>query len=329
MGNLKINRLLSGGIVTNYNCPSNCRHCLYRCGPHRSSDYLDYSTALSLFATVRELGCNSVHIGGGEPLLRPRELGEVLQAASEVGVGIDYVETNCAWFKDADSALQILEDLTGSGLRTLLVSISPFHNEKIPLSKIKGVIKATQKAGVNVIPWVDEFMQDMSGFDPQKTHSLEEYQSKFGEDYLLNILNRYWIHFGGRALDTFRPWFPSKSAEEILSEDKKGCAQELLNTSHFHLDLYGNYIPGLCSGLAIDRQHLGYSLPEEEYPLLSRLYKQGIQGLYEFAGQELGFVPSEDGYMNKCDLCTDIRFHLVQNGSEMQFKELAPRQFYL
>ena len=40
------------------------------------------------------MGCPSVHIGGGEPLLRPDKLQAVLEAASDCGVGIDYVETN-------------------------------------------------------------------------------------------------------------------------------------------------------------------------------------------------------------------------------------------
>lgn len=115
-------------------------------------------------------------------MLRPRELGGVLKAACEVGVGIDYVEINCAWYKDADSAVQSLEDLTRSGLRTLLVSISPFHNEKIPFFKIKGAINAARKAGVNVIPWVEDFIRDISSFDPDKPHSLQEYQGKFGKD---------------------------------------------------------------------------------------------------------------------------------------------------
>jgi len=30
---LKIGRLASGGIITNYFCTSTCRHCLYNCSP--------------------------------------------------------------------------------------------------------------------------------------------------------------------------------------------------------------------------------------------------------------------------------------------------------
>jgi hypothetical protein len=35
-----------------------------------------------------------VHIGGGEPLLKPDQLGRVLEIADETGIRVDYVETN-------------------------------------------------------------------------------------------------------------------------------------------------------------------------------------------------------------------------------------------
>ena len=37
------------------------------------------------------MGCRSVHIGGGEPLLRPDNLAEILGVAQNVGVLIEYV----------------------------------------------------------------------------------------------------------------------------------------------------------------------------------------------------------------------------------------------
>ena len=62
---LKINRLASGGLITNYNCPSRCAHCLYNSGPERETDYITGETAVESFKAVKSLGCGSVHIGGG------------------------------------------------------------------------------------------------------------------------------------------------------------------------------------------------------------------------------------------------------------------------
>ena len=84
------------------------------------------------------MGCHSVHIGGGDPLLRPDSLAEIIGVAENVGVSIEYVETNSSWFKEMEFAVDVLSRLRGKGLKTLLVSISPFHNEHIPFFRYKG-----------------------------------------------------------------------------------------------------------------------------------------------------------------------------------------------
>ena len=56
----------------------------------------------------------------------------MLDAARRSGVSIDYVETNSSWFKEPEPAEALLSGLRRKGLHTLLVSISPFHNEHIP-----------------------------------------------------------------------------------------------------------------------------------------------------------------------------------------------------
>jgi hypothetical protein len=324
---LKIGRLASGGIITNYFCTSACRHCLYNCGPHWEKNYISVEVAEKNFRAVKSLGCSAVHIGGGEPMLRPEELGIVLDAGRRAGVSIDYVETNSSWFKDPESAETLLAGLQMKGLHTLLVSISPFHNEHIPFSKIQGVMDACRNARVRIFAWIGEFIPDLSGLDGSQPHALSEFEEHYGKDYLRGILGRYWIHMAGRALETFRPVLRTKTLEHILRENTTGCRRELADTSHFHLDLFGNYIPGLCSGLAIALDDLGKPLAEDKYPLLSILNAKGIRGLLDFAAREYAFKPRQIGYINKCDLCTEIRFFLVQQGYDSS-EELCPGEFY-
>jgi len=127
-------------------------------------------------------------------MLRPDKLGAVLEIAAKVGISIEYVETNSSWFQDIDSAKDLLTQLSGKGLHTLLVSISPFHNEQIPF--------------------------------------------------------------------------------------------------------------------------------------LVELYNNGIQGLFEFAKGNYAFSPQRNDYINKCDLCTEIRTHLVKNDYN-ETNEFKPKEFYL
>ena len=327
MAKFKIKRLVSGGLITNYFCASSCRHCLYNCSPHWEKNYIRPQTAEENLRTIRRLGCSSVHIGGGEPLLRSETLGDVLEIAASVGVTVEYVETNSAWFKDNRSATVTLSKLKKKGLQTLLVSISPFHNEFIPFAKVKGVIEAARQTGIGVFPWVSEFIDDLSRLDAAGTHTLTEFESLFGRDYVLHLPQRYWIHMGGRALETFRPYLADKSARQIIDKNAGGCASELLSTGHFHLDLFGNYMPGLCSGLSIRREDLGNTLSEDRYPILTTLFHEGIRGIYKLAKEKFEFRPSRNRYINKCDLCTEIRKVFTENDFGGA-AELNPRAFY-
>lgn len=327
MDEFKIKRLVSGGLITNYFCASRCRHCLYNCSPNWEKNYIGPRAAEDNLRAIRKLGCSSVHIGGGEPLLRPDALGDILEIAANVGVAVEYVETNSAWFKDTRSAAATLLKLRKQGLQTLLVSISPFHNEYIPFAKVKGVIEAARQTGIGIFPWVSEFIADLSELDAAGTHSLAEFETLFGRDYVTRLPQRYWIHMGGRALETFRPHLADKSAQQIFDKNAGGCATEFLSTGHFHLDLFGNYIPGLCSGLSIAREDLGCPLPAEKYPILTTLFHEGIHGLFKMAQQKFNYSPAKENYINKCDLCTEIRVCFVQNDFG-RTADLNPKEFY-
>jgi len=266
-----------------------------------------------------------VHVGGGEPFLHLEGFKRVLQLARQTGVSIDYVETNSSCYKNKESAVATLREMKEAGLGTLLVSISPFHNEHIPFYKVKGIIEACKTTGISIFPWIREFIDEIASFDDRVTHSISEYEKAFGGNYLKKIPNRYWIHFGGRALHTYQDILTSKDLQTLFSSNSGGC-REIEEVGHFHLDLFGNYIPGLCSGLAISREDLGAPISQERYPLLSLLHRDGIKGLYQMATAEYGFGPAER-YLSKCHLCFDIRRHLVLDKGIEQ-RELQPKGFY-
>jgi hypothetical protein len=190
---------------------------------------------------------------------------------------------------------------------------------------VKGVIQACKEAQINVFPWIVQFYPEIDAFDDRTTHRLSVYKSKYGEDYLARIPSRYWIHFGGRALKTFAKVYGTKDYRDIVSVSKGGCS-ELLDVSHFHIDLFGNYIPGLCSGLAIRYEDLGESLAKEEYPFLTTLYQGGIENFLHLVKSDYRFEPSRE-YLSKCDLCFDIRYYLTMEMG-VDSKELQPRGYY-
>ncbi|MBU1247941.1 MAG: radical SAM protein [Proteobacteria bacterium] len=321
---IRIPPLMSGGLITNYHCTSKCRHCLYRSSAKREKGYVDYQTARDCFRTARRMGCQNMHIGGGESFLDFEGLKEVLRAAQREGITIEYVETNSIWFSSLDRAVEMLGELKGLGLEQLLVSISPLHNEYIPLRKVRGVMAACNRSGLQIFPWVKGFLPDMETLDENVTHSIEEYQLLFGSDYLEDFPDRYWVHWGGRALETFRQFAILRPAKVFI--DMTDPCRCLLDTTHFHFDLNGNYIPGLCSGLAIRREDVEHVLPASNYPVINALVEEGMGGLAAIAGLA-DIKPSREGYMNKCDLCDDLRGQLSRAGWAGS-GELAPAGHY-
>jgi len=203
--------------------------------------------------------------------------------------------------------------------------MSPFHNEHIPFFRVKGVLEACGRQGIAVFPWIRDFYEEIDGFDDQRTHSLEAYEERYGPGYLSGLPSRYWIHPGGRALTTFAAVTATYPAGEILSSSVEGC-RELLDTSHFHVDLYGRYIPGLCSGLALRVEDLDREVDGDRYPLLHRLFHEGVGGLYRFAENRHGYRAS-GSFLNKCHLCFDIRRHLAGTPG-VTWEELHPAPFY-
>src|SRR6056297_157891 len=101
---LTIPPLCSGGIIANYHCSSACRHCLYNCSPQRPREYMNTDTCNRIAHIIKGLGVQSVHIGGGEPLLVPEKLYPLLTVLRGSGMDVEYVETNASWYTTPDRA---------------------------------------------------------------------------------------------------------------------------------------------------------------------------------------------------------------------------------
>ena len=153
---LKIVHLVSGGIITNYKCSSKCRHCSYSSSPKWPDEYMTPSMADEIFSVLKRLGCYSVHIGGGEPLLKHDKILAVLEAAQRNNIGIEYIETNSSWYKDETSVMAVLKELKKHGVKRLKVVYSKEKPKKTNM-------KMPDNPGKN-IPGSISFVPPVAGF---------------------------------------------------------------------------------------------------------------------------------------------------------------------
>jgi len=86
-----------------------------------------------------------------------------------------------------------------------------------------------------------------------------------------------------------------------------------LSTGHFHVDMFGYFIPPRCTGIRIPLQEAVEGIPAGKYPAFEALYSGGISALLGLAKQN-GFSPAGEGYPSECNLCFHIRHFLSEKG---------------
>ncbi|MDR2933468.1 MAG: radical SAM protein [Oscillospiraceae bacterium] len=300
----------SVGIMVNYRCTAACRHCLYACSPQRDKRYMTPDTAATICAALKRGGCHSVHIGGGEPFLDFEGLIGVARALGDAGAGIDYVETNAFWAKDAQRTLEKVERLLGAGVDTLCISIDLYHAEYVPWERPVFLAEMCRKAGMGFFLWQERFLAPLSGLRGDRAHTRDEIAAAAGARYIIDTARQYGLRYGGRALNIEAEYGTRTPVNALL--DAAPCTS-LLSGRHFHVDVYGRFIPAGCTGLSLPLNEIVDGVPAGRYPVFSALLDAGIFGLYSFA-REHGFIPDSAGYTSRCALCFHIRHFLTLSG---------------
>ena len=315
----KISRLRHGGIMVNYECNAACRHCLYACSPDRSGGYISKQGAEEVCRLLAEGGCRSVHIGGGEPFLDFDGLITMLETAQKYGIQVEYLETNGFWAAEPEKAKKYLNALLRVGADTLCISLDPFHAEYVPYSLPLELAKLCRSNHFGYFLWQERFLQPMANVSSNKPHDRAALERQISPNYIFETAQRYGIGMGGRAVNIDMEYNKKRPLAQLISHEP---CRRLLSTDHFHVDLYGNFIPPGCTGIAIPLGELIQGTSEGKYPVFDALLSGGPAELLEFAISK-GFKP-EDEYTSTCNLCFFIRKWLSENA---ECPELDPEHY--
>ena len=321
----------SCGLILSYQCSARCRHCLNASSPA----WPEWATPQELDRVLEALArhgdyLNSLYISGGEPMLRPDLVAHVIGKAKALDMPIDYVETNAFWCWDEDSATEGFEKLHAAGLRKVLISISPFHAEYVPLLNAEIAMDAAQSVfgTQGVLLNTAEAFQELVAMNVDDTIELERYlEAKGREEAALTIAGDYGLVPNGRAALALADLFERQPAENFFGE---ACDRELASPHHVRVDGWGNVssqnCAGICLGNLLDETSPIGKTDWADRPVVRRLISGGVEALLAWAESAYDYQRDIMGYTSKCHLCLDIRRHLASQ--DPQLTELAPKPFY-
>ncbi|MCP4688600.1 MAG: radical SAM protein [Desulfobacterales bacterium] len=320
----------SMGLITNYRCTFRCRHCLYCSSPDIEESVDEEALHEILRQIDGVLGPVLLHIGGGEPLLHFNMVKGIISRIQETRIILEYIETNGSLLlKKTESRLKELKD---AGLNRVLMSISPFHNEFIPVGRVKEILRAIVAlfGRGGLFPWHPGYLEYLEQASENRAVSLDDYFRLFSPQTVRGQLTSImYIHPMGRAARLMADHLPLYPPRDLMEHD---CAVHLASPVHAHVDHEGNYLTGFCGGLRIGRR-TGFDLDGmyargvnlDRLPILDALVNRGLKGLVQM-GREAGWTPRDRGYVSPCHLCLDLRLHLYKDDNT--YEELHPRFFY-
>lgn len=264
------------------------------------------------------------HITGGEPLLKPELAAQAVALALDQSIPVEYLETNGSFATDPKRAEEIIRMQRAAGLSRLLISLSPFHAEFIPLCTTVNAIRAAENVlgGDGAFVWLPEFYLEIAAISENACVSIESHGDP--AEYFPGVAARYSMIQNGRAALTVSPHLQRQPIQAFYGSN---CFQELFRSGHLHFDPDYNYIPGFCSGITLgdwrELEKIYRDFDLEKNPFLAKI-SQDIKLAVEYAA-DLGFIPEPEGYSGKCHLCLEMRRFLV---SKVQLAELGPMHFY-
>lgn len=141
------NNLKKIEFVVTFACTGNCKHCSQ--GDHKSSGTrIDPKIARKVVIDLcKNFNIETVMVFGGEPLIYPEAVYEILFTATEVGVPHRQLITNGFFGSDID---ETVKNLKVCGVNDILLSVDAFHQESIPLNRVMEFAKKAKEKSLNI-----------------------------------------------------------------------------------------------------------------------------------------------------------------------------------
>lgn len=280
----------------------------YKAGPEKTGHMKleDVEGYLEKLTDTHPLQSFAVH--GGEPFLYFELLIQIMEKAKKLEVPRSWIITNAYWAKTKTIAQKKLSELKEAGLTCITFSVDGFHQEYIPLEKVKNGIEAAINVGFKRV-CIDSYFLGGANSDNFYNTSTKKAIESLGT--LDNVeINRYQPRFVGRAAELLANYVIPKAEIPIgKCQLPFWIGGDLKNPEVIEIDSEGNVTlcPGICIGNT-KHQSLIQILQDYDclaHPILSIIAEEGPIGLLKTA-TEKGYKQQRK-FVDECHLCYELR----------------------
>jgi pyruvate-formate lyase-activating enzyme len=296
-----------------YRCNAHCAHCqvgdeLRRSAPAAIDPALG---AQIVHRVARAYPLRSLMTFGGEPLLYPKVVCAIHQAAREEGIAHRSIITNAGVPRSEAAFRALARRLAESGVNAVLISVDAFHQASIPLEVVERNARALADAGIEELVWnpcwvvsrehdnawnrrTGEVLDALSHLPAREDEGNVVQPDGHARDALAEFLPQKVLLPTGSCGDM--PYTGPLDAIGSIGVEPDGAI-----TVCYELAI-GNAAQE--DVLAILQRYDPYQIPEAR-----ALLQGGVAALVELA-QARGIALDPEGYYSVCDLCRTLRWQM-------------------
>lgn len=286
-------------LLTN-KCNAHCRHCFLNAAPNRGEVFTEELAQKVIDEASEVATIDHFFIEGGEPFLYPKLMSFVIDAATKRGFWVGAL-TNGFWAFSQQKAREILRPLITAGLKSLSISTDAWHEEFVPLERVKMAVDASQALGLDVDVMVCRSGSADSGLE--------------GEVQRIEASLAPAPVYSGRIAARGRGSSIANLDETQDWKQLTECRESLKDPSRVHVGPGGEI--HLCQGLLIGENMKDKKINKifdgyrpKRNPVISSLIEGGPAALARFAWRH-GWRP-RPGYADGCQLCFEVRSQLLE-----------------
>ena len=315
-------------LIITYKCSSRCVHCCLGAGPE-FHEWMEAEEAEGYIAEVtRSNQITHMTLIGGEALLDLERTIAVGEIALRYGIPYVEINTNGSWAVDEEAALRVLRRVFDAGLNLSTISVDAFHEHYVPRKRVLCAMSAARRLGVDLEGFGEILeAEDASNIYDKETRGITQW---FHERGFAVRLERRLPHlvFQGRAANLAHEYQgPRSIPEDTCAGVPWFGTADFRRLGGIQIDVFGWIMVehGICIGNARQRPigEILIAYDPEAHPIIRVLMNEGPIGLTRLPEAE-GFRLREEGYVDKCHLCHEVRTYLRPTFPEV----LCPEHFY-